>query len=267
MKAYFSIFKMRLIAEMQYRTAAWAGISTQFFFGMIFIMVYTSFYKSSGGIDTMTITQLTSYLWLNQAFLAIIMVWSQDNVLLEKIARGDISYELTKPYDLFKYWFASLSARRLAAVSLRFLPIIIFSLLLPAPYGLSISPSIYNLLLFIISISLSLFLNTAISMYIYILTFKTLSPYASKMLMIILSEFLMGALIPIPLMPDLLQKIVNFFPFRYVSDLPFRIYSGNLSLNSSLIQIVIQIIWIIVLVFVGKKLLNKVLKKVVIQGG
>ena len=46
MSYYLSYFKLRFITSLQYRAAALAGISTQFFFGFVFIMVYVAFYES-----------------------------------------------------------------------------------------------------------------------------------------------------------------------------------------------------------------------------
>ena len=46
MKKYLSIFKVKMMNNIQYRMAAIAGISTQLFFGLVFIMVYLAFYKS-----------------------------------------------------------------------------------------------------------------------------------------------------------------------------------------------------------------------------
>ena len=266
MKAILAVFKMRLIAGMQYVAAAWAGISTQFFFGFIFVMIYSAFYENAI-VDTISLKELISYLWLNQAFFAIIILWSQDESLLQKISSGDIAYELTKPYDIYKFWFASLTAKRLANVALRFLPVIIISLLLPSPYNLSLPSSILSFILFLLSLGLSLFLVTSISMYIYILTFKTLSPVGSKLAISVFGEFFMGAIIPIPLMPKYLQNILSFFPFRYISDLPFRIYSGNIHGLNAIFLISVQLFWIIFLVITGKFLLDKALKKVTVQGG
>ena len=41
MKSYISYFKIRFITNLQYRMDAIAGITTQIFFGLIFIMVYS----------------------------------------------------------------------------------------------------------------------------------------------------------------------------------------------------------------------------------
>ena len=72
MKAYISYFKLRFISGLQYRTAAWAGIATQFFFGFVYIMVYSAFYESGSGSIPMEFASLATYLWLNQALFALV---------------------------------------------------------------------------------------------------------------------------------------------------------------------------------------------------
>ena len=44
MKSYLNFFKLRIITNLQYRAAALAGISTQLFFGFVYIMVYLALY-------------------------------------------------------------------------------------------------------------------------------------------------------------------------------------------------------------------------------
>jgi len=258
---------MRLTAGMQYRAAAWAGVSTQFFWGFMRLMIFRAFYASSNTEPPMPWHQLVSLIWLEQAFLAIIMLWHQDYSLLNDIASGHVAYELCRPYNLFKFWYARLLAYRLSNVSLRCLPILAVSFLLPAAYRMTFPASAGAFGMFLLSLGLSLFLATAVSMFVYILTFITLSPTGAWLIITVASEFLQGALIPIPLMPRPLQIALNFLPFRYLSDLPFRLYSGGIAGVDALTQISIQITWIVGLMFFGGIAFRKVLRRAVIQGG
>ena len=267
MNAYFSIFKMRLIAGMQYRAAAWAGVATQFFWGFMYIMIYQAFYASGGSEPPMPWPQLVCYMWLQQAFLAIIMLWWQDNDLLTGIAEGHVAYELCRPYDLYKFWFARLLALRLSTVLMRCIPILTITFFLPEPYRMSLPAGPAAAALFLLSLALSLFLVASISMFIYILTFITLSPVGARTIVGVASEFLQGSIIPIPLMPEAMQRVLNFFPFRYAADLPFRLYSGNIAGADALFQVGIQLIWTVILLFLGNIAFKRVLKRVVIQGG
>jgi ABC-2 type transport system permease protein len=76
-----------------------------------------------------------------------------------------------------------------------------------------------------------------------------------------------GSIIPIPLMPEWLQRIAYCLPFRLAADLPFRVYIGNIPVNEALAGILIQVLWFAVLLVLGRILLGITLKRVVVQGG
>ncbi len=115
MSGYIGMFRMKLIAGMQYRAAAWAGIATQFFWGFMLLMIFHAFYRSSGIEPALSWNQLVAYMWLNQAFLAVIMLWYVDSELLGGITDGQVAYELCRPYDMYSFWFARLTAARLSS--------------------------------------------------------------------------------------------------------------------------------------------------------
>ncbi len=267
MKAYFSVFKMRLINGLQYRTAALAGMATQFFWGFMFIMIYEAFYQNGAVNQPISLKQLIDYIWLQQAFLVFIMLWFRDGEIFNLITSGNIAYELCRPCGIYGFWYAKLIAQRISGAFLRCLPILIIAFLLPEPYGLSIPPSIAAGVLFATTLALGLLVLIAISMYIYISVFITMSPVGSLLMIGVLGEFFAGMIIPIPLMPQWLQRVAYILPFRLASDLPFRVYSGNIPIKEGIMSIFIQIVWLAVLVFSGRVLLGKALKRVVVQGG
>ena len=54
MKKYFSFFRLRFAMGLQYRIAALAGISTQFFWGLMEIMIFRAFYQTDATAFPMT---------------------------------------------------------------------------------------------------------------------------------------------------------------------------------------------------------------------
>lgn len=68
MKKYLSFFRLRFTLGLQYRTAALAGICTQFAWGFLDIMVYRAFYETDAAAFPMTFQATASYIWLQQAF-------------------------------------------------------------------------------------------------------------------------------------------------------------------------------------------------------
>ena len=67
MRACLAFFRMRLVNGLQYRTAAYAGIFTQFFWGFMEIQLYGAFYRKPGELPD-GISHLVSYIWLRQRF-------------------------------------------------------------------------------------------------------------------------------------------------------------------------------------------------------
>ncbi|WP_243122824.1 ABC transporter permease [Haloimpatiens lingqiaonensis] len=266
-KAYYSLFKMRLLKGLQYRVAALAGISTQFFWGFMYIMIFEAFYKSTPTIQPISFRELIQVIWLQQSFLVFIMLWYRDNELLDLITSGNIAYELCRPINLYKFWYSKLIAQRISGALLRCFPIMIIAIFLPYPYNFSLPPSFASFILFLITLNLGLILIVAISMLIYISIFYTMSSTGSLLIFGVFGEFLSGLVIPVPLMPKSLQKIVYLLPFRYTSDLPFRIYAGNIPVKEALISIGVQIIWIAIIITLGQLWIKKALKKIIVQGG
>lgn len=266
MKSYLSYFRLRFINNLQYRMEAIAGICTQIFFALIFIMVYLAFYES-GGDTPMKWQELVNYLWLHQAFFALVYPFDRESELLSMIKNGNLAYELIRPQDFYFKWYIKMLAKRLAAVLLRFVPLIILAILLPYPFHLSAPYSINNFIIFIVALILGLFLVTALNLLMHILTMFTLDEKGTMITYSVIAEIFMGGTIPIPFFPIWLKHIAEFLPFRFIGDFPFRIYSNSIPLKEAHILIIGSIIWIIITVLLGYLISRVSLRKAVIQGG
>lgn len=267
MKCYFSYFKLRFISSLQYRASALAGLSTQLFFGLVNICIFIAFFSSNNASTEMTLNQTITYIWLNQSFFALIYQFYKDNDLFEIIRTGNISYELARPKNLYLMWYFKIFGLRLASVILRCIPMLIIAILLPSPYNIMPPVSITNFLLFILSLVIGSILSTAISTLYPIIALKTLNEKGVLNLIVTTADLLSGVAIPIVYFPKFLRVISSFLPFQYVSDLPFQIYVGSMSINASLEGMLIQLVWVIIIVFLGYILMKQSLKRVCVQGG
>lgn len=267
MKKYYSIFRIKFLNGIQYRTAAVAGCATQFFWGVMEILLYRAFYDTNPAAFPMEFSAMVSYIWLQQAFLALFATWVTDNEIFNLIANGNVSYELCRPFDLYTMWFTRNVANRVAKAVLRCFPILLVAVLLPAPYGISFPKSTTAFLLFLLSAVLAVFVIVAFFMLIYITTFYTISPLGVRVVSMSVIEFFSGAVIPLPFFPDWLQNIVQYLPFASMQNVPLRIYSGDIAGQAAYFSIFLQIVWIIFLVLTGKLFMRHALEQVVIQGG
>lgn len=267
-KIYLAYFKMKFLNEIQYKTAALAGVLTQFAWGGMYIMLYTAFLKNGTSADY-TIPQMATYIWLQQGLLILYNSWTVDKDTIEECETGQISMELVRPINLYSIWHAKTLGKKMAASLLRLIPIVIIcSLPFLGQYKLMAPVNASAFILFLITLILSVILMMSNLLIMYIVIMKNMSSKGIRSAFRIVIEFLSGGDIPLAFMPELMIKIIKFTPFYYMQNVPFNIYNGYISNTNEIIEIIfIQIIWIIVLTFIGKISMSKQLKTIVVQGG
>lgn len=267
MRKYVSFFRIRFTTGLQYRTAALAGVLTQFVWGFMEILMFQAFYKADLSAFPMTLPQLSSYVWLQQAFLAAFMLWFFDRDILTAVSQGNIAYELARPMGLYGMWFTKSAAVRLSRTVLRCMPILVIAAFLPKPYGLSAPPSVSAFLLFLLTAVLAVLTVVSYSMLIYIGTFYTTSPDGLRVIAVASSDFLTGGLIPLPFMPYTLRRVIELSPFGGMQNLPLRVFSGNIAGKELWIQLLVQVFWLLALVIFGKLWMRAAVRRVTVQGG
>lgn len=267
MRTYFSIFKLKFINSLQYRVSALAGLATQICFGLMYMLLFTAFYKMGNIPDNFSYSQMITYLWLQQSFLIYFGLFMQNKDMTKAIVEGNISYEMVRPMSLYNNWFATLYSERLAKTLLRMVPLIVIAFCLPSSIRLSLPASWGAFGLFLIELVVAGFLVAGLGMLCYALLIRTMTPNGTFAIFSTIGAFCCGAMIPIPLMPVWLQNVMNYLPFRYLNDLCFRTYCGSIDIKSSAIQLGIQIAWTVAIILLGKLLFKLNLKKVEVQGG
>lgn len=264
---YFSLFRIKFIAGLQYRAAAAAGIATQFIWGIMGLLLYKAFYVADGASFPMSFQSLASYLWLQQAFLALFMGWFFENDIFQSITEGSIAYELCRPLDLYHMWFFRSMANRLSKAVLRCMPILLFAVFLPEPYGIRPPAGIMAGIWFLITGVMGFLVVVAYGMLVYIATFFTYSPVGVRMVSVSLVEFFAGAVIPLPFLPEGIRQVIELLPFASMQNVPLRIYSGDIAGIQIYERAGLQLFWIVVLIWFGRWLMSVALKRVVVQGG
>ena len=267
MKKYWSFFKMRLMAGLQYRAAALAGMSTQFVWGTMELLIYRAFWLESPERFPMGMEALSSYIWLQQAFLTLFAMWNWEFDILDSVKTGAVSYELLRPTDIYSMWMARSIANRLARAALRMIPVIVVASFIPAPYGLrlDISPAVFGL--FLLSAVLMVLVVCAYTLLVYGLTFYLTDPNGIMVLSVAAADLLGGAIVPLPFLPDGFRRFAELTPFASMQNVPLRIFSGDIPLPEIPGVMGLQVFWIVTLVLAGYLLTRNGLRRAVILGG
>jgi len=269
---YRALFRVRFRTLLQYRAAAIGGVWTQAFFGLFLIMIYEAFYRSaSPAARPMAFGQVASYVWLGQALLTM-LPWNVDGEMRRLVRSGAVAYELARPVDLYAWWYARALAQRTAPAVLRAVPIVALSTIgLPllglAAWRLAPPASLAAAIGFVLALGCALALACALSVLLYISLLWTVVADGIVMMASAVVSLFSGLLVPLPLLPDAVQPVLRWLPFAGILDLPARVYSGQLAPGELAIALGREVGWTVALIALGRRLLARGLRRVVIEGG
>lgn len=267
MKKYLSFFRLRFVMGLQYRAAAWAGIATQFVWGILLIAMFWAFYQTEPERFPMTFEATAGYIWFQQAFLALFAAWMLEAEIFESIKNGNIAYELCRPMKIYPMLFSRAAAVRISRASLRCVPILVFAALLPEPWGLRAPADTAAFLMFLATMVLGFLVTVAFGVLIYGVTFFTVSPEGLRLVATSAMDFFDGSVIPLPFFPEGFRRVMELLPFAAMANVPFRIYSKDLAGKAALKAAGLQLLWFLVLAGAGWAVMARAEKKMTVQGG
>ena len=267
---YLAVLRARFLLVLRYRAAAAAGFATQAWFGVISVMVLAAFYHGAGP-QPLSLTQAIGYVWLGQGLL-VLLPWNADPEIADMVVSGAVAYERLRPLDTYFCWYARAVAWILARLLPRAVPMFILAgLILPwtglAAWGLTPPASAADGLLFAVSISLTLLLSAAMTLVINLVVVATMTARGANLMAAAVVNLLSGLIVPLPLFPAWMHGFLFIQPFAGLSDIPFRIYVGQLGVAGALPGIGVQACWVLALIVLGRRGLAGVMSRLRVQGG
>ncbi len=210
----------------------------------VLVIIWSSIYKI---LSIEKIGQYSLYEMIKYYFLFIIIEYISGSfrglpyIVWREITTGDISKFICRPINYIKYKFY---------YGFGFV-LNIFTLSVVLLYGIWLHTNkLYNFYMFIIYL-ISIFFGIVILFYVYIcigfLSFFTESIFGYRDLILHISSFLGGSIIPISLMPKAIYYVTLIFPFRYMIYEPVNLFLLSVSFKNSVKILLIQILYIILL--------------------
>lgn len=263
MKGYWAIVSARFRTLLQYRAAAFAGLCTQLFWGLIRVMIFSAFYRSTTSAQPMAFSQVVIYIWLGQAFLLLVPMRPDEDVQAA-IRTGTVAYELVRPLDLYGLWYCRALAQRVAPTLLRAVPLLSIVICLG---GLKAPPSLASGLAWAVAMPGAFLLSTAFATLMTISLLWMISGDGIARIAPSVIYVFSGMIVPLPLFPGWAQPVLNALPFRDLIDVPFRLYAGNISPDQIGFVLAHQAVWTAAMVLLGRLLLTRGTRRLVVQGG
>jgi ABC-2 type transport system permease protein len=263
MRPYLAIVDARFRMLLQYRAAALAGIVTQVFWGLIRVMIFEAFYLSSKSPQPLDLKDVITYVWLSQAFLGM-LPWNADAEIRQMIRSGTVAYELLRPVDLYNFWYSRAMATRTAPTFMRAMVVLPLASIF---FGMQMPPSVPSAAAWLASMIGALLLGCAISTILNITIMWTISADGVSRIIPAVVTIFSGMIIPLPLFPDWARPILDLLPFAGLVDKPNRLFVGDIPPEGIWGVLALQLGWTLILVLIGKLMLAKGTKILVVQGG
>ena len=86
-------------------------------------------------------------------------------------------------------------------------------------------------------------------------------------ILLLIGDILSGIYFPLQMWPDFMQPFLFIQPFASAFDLPLQFYVGSIALDQAFGTIFLQLGWGIVFVIYGRLIMQKKIKRLIVQGG
>jgi ABC-2 type transport system permease protein len=270
-RPYLAAFRARFQLMLQYRTAALAGFATQCWWGGIKIMVLAAFYAANPAAAPISLGDAVTYVWLGQALLAL-LPWLADPEVSQAVRTGGVGYDRLRPLDAYGYWYARTLGWMLARALPRALLMMAFAGIAMPLVGLDAwawrpPAGVVATLLFVVSFALMVALATAILMLANIVVAASLNERGVNAVLAPMVIVFSGQLLPLNFFPPSVQTMLHLQPFAGLVDIPFRIYFADLAGAVALQSLALQAGWTLVLIGLGRFAMERVMRRLEMQGG
>lgn len=241
-----------------YPAATAAGVFTNTIFGFIQASILLALYRHRevvGGYDTV---DSVTYVWLVQALLMTVQVFTWQELAL-RVRDGSIATDLSRPIDPQRYWLAFDFGRAPYHLIYRGLvPFAIGALVFELHW-----PSPLDALLFAVSITLAVVVSLFFRFLYNLPAFWLLDVRGVIILVVSVSLFFSGAVIPVPYFPGWLRDLSYALPFAAILQTPVDVWLGK----AEPWQLAAQVGWAVALCALGRLVLSRATRKLVVQGG
>ena len=175
MKKYLSVFRIRLINNIQYRAVTFGAVASNIVWVLLELMMYVALYNSAEHVLPMTFSQIVSYIWVKRIVMSMLAVVAYDGEIYSVIHSGSVAYELVRPMDIYGKWYFQAAANRVTSTLVSCIPVLVIAMTLPEPYGLRPPMSALQALAFFVSVVLALGIVVAFAMLMFITLFYTIA--------------------------------------------------------------------------------------------
>lgn len=249
-----------------YRAATVAGAFTNTVFGVILASTFVALWQARPGLGGYDQSQAVTYIWVSQGLLITVAVWGggfQDE-LQDRFRSGDIAVDLYRPVDFQGWWLATDLGRAAFQLLVRGTVPLLFGALV---FRVRMPERPLTWLFFLLSVLLALLVSFGIRFLVSITGFWLHDSEGIRSVMLVVSMFFSGMLLPIVLFPGWLGTLAQVLPWASLVKVPTDVFLERVRGAALAGALAFQLGWAAALLAAGRGAQWLATRKVVVQGG
>jgi len=263
MRLFVEVVKRSFRRYLTYRAAAFAGLLTNFIFGLLRVAVLLALYGDRQEVAGISVPGIITYAALTQAVIAYLSLFGWYE-LTDSVHSGEVAADLLKPMHYLGFWLAQDLGRAAVNLLLRGLTIMIaYSLI----FDLAHPTSLIQWGALCLSVVLSWLVSFAWRFLINLPAFWTPDARGIGRFGFVMAWFFSGFLMPLRLLPDWTVRLAYWTPFPHMINTVVEVYLGVLEGPELLYALLVQAIWALGLLLLAQMILRVAVRRLVILGG
>lgn len=229
MSKYLTVFKTSLFKEIVYPTSFIIYRLRNILQILLLYFLWSSVFQNPN-IQILGYDRAKILTYIFGILILKSLVFSSRSVdVAGDISQGDLINYLLKPINYMGYWFTRDLSSKLLNVGFSLLELgILFLILKPSIFlqgsALTISAFVFSIIIAIILYFFILMLTNMTSFWV-----PEASWSSQFLILVVIVEFLSGAVFPIDVFPAAIQKIIYLTPFPYLIFFPLQVFLGKVS--------------------------------------
>jgi ABC-2 type transport system permease protein len=245
-----------------YPWATTAGVFTNTIFGFLQAYILLAVYRHRTDVGGFSAGDTVTYVWLAQSMIMTVYIFGWQELAL-RIRDGSIVTDLARPLDPQRYWLAYDLGR--APYHLLFrgvVPFVLGAFVFELHY-----PSPLDAGAFLVSLALAVVVSFGVRFLYNAAAFWLLDFRGVMTLTVTLVLFFSGMVVPLRFFPHWLRELSYALPFASILQTPIDVWLGKRSGLELVGFLALQAAWACALLALGRLVLARGTRKLVVQGG
>ena len=262
MRVYWELARVGYLRQTAYWGATCAGVFTNTVWGFMISFVQLALFAAHTRVAGYDATDALTYVWVSQGMLMTVYIWGGWVEIAQRIRTGDIATDFHRPVDFQGYWLAQDIGRALYHAIFRGIPPVLVASLV---FHLRFPTSPLTWLVFAVSLLLAVCISFALRFLVNLSAFWILDHRGVASIASFAWPFLAGMYgIPLAYLPEPIYRVVSVLPFASMGQAPLSVFLEKPGLVPTL---ALQAVWVVALLALGRVVLARAERRLVVQGG